>query len=269
MHRVFNFVSYYRLLGFDHIFFWYRPGIDQKPRFDELNALPYVTMTEYTGGGVHDGQMEVEQACLSRTEFATNYTWALPIDLDEYLWYKWREPIYKFVVRLTDLHYISVGKFMYTQRHAVALERNDSGFGLDRYAFTAGSYCHGYPGLSFCPTWLGRSKILVKPSVHKSVLIHGVNDSHLRPGGTHLFPVDAHLKEWPTYLASSVNTTVRPDRTPFYVSRGDEVDTHSTMESHAMTEDGRVPFVYDDQLHEWFRFVAQGCPRHYESNIHH
>jgi hypothetical protein len=33
------------------------------------------------------------------------------------------------------------------------------------------------------------------------------------------------LKEWPpTYLASSVDTTARPDRIPFYVSREDELE---------------------------------------------
>jgi hypothetical protein len=262
MQKVFNFVSYYRLLGFDHIFFWYRPDIAQRPRFDELKALPYVTLTEYTGGGEHDGQLVVEHECLSRAEFAANYTWAFPIDLDEYLWYRWSEPIYKFVVhQLADFHYVSIGKSIYTQRHAVALERNDSGFGLDRYAFTAGSYCYNHPKEYYCPTWRGRAKILVQPSIHNVVLIHGYNDLHLHPGGTHLLPIYAHLKEWPTYLASSVNTTVRPDRIPFFVSREDEVDTHSTMEAHVKTENGLVPLWYDDRLQDWFRFVAQGCPR--------
>jgi hypothetical protein len=264
MQKIFNFVSYYRLLGFDHVFFWYRPNIAQRPQFDELKALPYVTLTEYTGGGEHEGQMVVEEACLSQPKFAANYTWAFPIDLDEYLWYRWSEPIYKFVVhRLADFHYVSIGKSIYTQRHAVALERNDSGFGLDRYAFTAGSYCYNHPKEYYCPTWRGRAKILVQPSLHNVVLIHGYNDLHLHPGGTHLLPIYAHLKEWPTYLASSVNTTVRPDRIPFYVSREDEVDTHSTMESHVQTEDGLVPLWYDDRLRDWFSFVAQGCPQGY------
>jgi hypothetical protein len=154
-------------LGFDHSFSWYRPDIAHRPLFDKLKALPYVTLTEYTGDGVHDGQLIVEQACLSQAKFAANYSWAFPIDLDEYLWYEWREPIYMFIAnRLPDLHYVSIGKYMYTQRHAVTLERNDSGFGLDRYAFTAGSYCYQDHGKSYCPTWIGRAKILVKPSVH-------------------------------------------------------------------------------------------------------
>jgi hypothetical protein len=96
MQKVFSFVSSYRLLGFDHIFFWYRPHIALSPRFDELKALPYVTLTEYTGGGEHDGQFVVEEACLSQAKFAANYTWALSIDLDEYLWYRWRGGIYTF-----------------------------------------------------------------------------------------------------------------------------------------------------------------------------
>jgi hypothetical protein len=273
MDKVFSFVSYYRLLGFDHIFFWYRPGIAELPRFDELQALPYVTLTEYTGQGVHHGQTVVESKCLTRPEFAANYTWAFPIDLDEYLWYTWREPIYNYIVnRLANLSYVSIGKYMYTQRHAVTLERNDSGFGLDRFAFTAGSYCYGFAGMYACPGWRGRAKVLVKPSVHKCVNIHGCNDSQSKPGGTHLLSPDIHLKEWPTYLtysSSNFNTTVRPDRIPFYVSRADEVDTHFTMEGHAKTEGGLVPLWYDESLQDWFRFVAQGCPRDYQSISQH
>jgi hypothetical protein len=210
--------------------------------------------------------VEVEHECLSQAKFAANYTWALPIDLDEYLWYNHKEPIYKYVVnRLADFHYVSLGKYVYTRKHAVALERNDSGFCLDRYAFTAGSYCYQKrPKDKVCPMWMGRAKVLVQPSRHDKVLIHGYKNWHTRPGGTHLRPVEAHLKEWPKYLSSSVNTTVRPDRTPFYVSRVEEVDTYHVMESHAKTRGGRVAFRYDGGLHDWFRFVAQGCPRDYQ-----
>jgi hypothetical protein len=265
MDKVFRFVSYYRLLGFDHIFFWYRPHIALIPRFDELKALPYVTLTKYTGGGVHDGQKEVERACLSRAEFAGNFTWAFPIDLDEFLWYKQREPIYKLIAhQLLDLDYISIGKYMYTQRHAATLERNDSGFGLDRYAFTAETYCYRKSGRPYCPTWLGRSKVLVKPSVHNVTMIHGYNNLHLRVGGTHLLPEEVHLKEW-KYNLNPLVTTVRTNRETFFVSGGDQVDTHSTMESHNLTKDGLVPFYFDDKLQGWFRFVAQGCPPSSES----
>jgi hypothetical protein len=117
MQKVLSFVSYYRLLGFDHIYFWYRPDIALRPRFDQLKALPYVTLTEYAGGGEHDGQFVVEHACLSQAKFATNYTWALTIDLDEYLWYSWRGPIYTFIAHiLANFHYVSIGKYMYTRR---------------------------------------------------------------------------------------------------------------------------------------------------------
>jgi hypothetical protein len=57
----------------------------------------------------------------------------------------------------SDLHYVSLGKVMYTQRHVVLLV-NDSGFGLDRYAFTAPIVT--VVSLSFARR-LGRSKISV------------------------------------------------------------------------------------------------------------
>jgi hypothetical protein len=45
----------------------------------------------------------------------------LSIGLDEYLWYKRREPIYMYItkIQLADLANVSIGKYMYLQRHAV------------------------------------------------------------------------------------------------------------------------------------------------------
>jgi hypothetical protein len=138
--KIFSWVCYYRLLGFDHVFFWYRRDMAQRPYSDEVKAFPYVTLMEYTGSAHRThGQVEAEHACLSQTKFAANYSWALPVDLDECLWHTNNEPIYKYVVnRLDDFHYVWLGKYMYTRRHAVALERNDSGFCLDRYMLSRG-----------------------------------------------------------------------------------------------------------------------------------
>jgi hypothetical protein len=50
LEKVLSFVSYYRLLGFDRIFLWYEPemrdGKRTSAQFKQLEALPYVTLTE-------------------------------------------------------------------------------------------------------------------------------------------------------------------------------------------------------------------------------
>ena len=43
---VLQWAAYNRLLGFDHIFMWYRPEMMNNARFQELKSLPYVTLTE-------------------------------------------------------------------------------------------------------------------------------------------------------------------------------------------------------------------------------
>jgi hypothetical protein len=71
LRRFLNFVSYHRLLGFEHFFFWYEANIAELPLFDTLRALPYVTMTEYIApkghlvyGKAYHGQLLVQELCL-------------------------------------------------------------------------------------------------------------------------------------------------------------------------------------------------------------
>jgi Glycosyltransferase family 92 len=166
--------------------------VDQLPRFKELVALPYVTMTRYTIPAHagrdkkyyrYHGQGYVEHACMSESRFAANYSWALPIDVDEYLWFNKQQSIQDF---LTDYEaqnytYISLGKYHYSTLHVYNNSDNrknnndaniDSGFGLEKWPFTPGPYCFGRGGLSSCPTWMGRCKVLAKPSKFQSVNVH-------------------------------------------------------------------------------------------------
>ncbi|KAL7559556.1 hypothetical protein ACA910_009957 [Epithemia clementina (nom. ined.)] len=142
------FVSYYRLLGFDHVFLWYLPHIAHVPGFDPLASLPYVTLTEYhhSDYDYYHGQYVAMQECLNNTQFARLYDWALMVDADEFLWLNntsnrnnnnsssnsssnnqtsrniiktWMvdngyHPLY---------HYLSFGKYMYTTKH-IWIEHN-------------------------------------------------------------------------------------------------------------------------------------------------
>jgi len=134
---LFAFVSYYRLLGFDHIFFWYRPHVANVPRFEELIRLPYVTLTEHTGGGRNEGQLEVEKECLSNSTYAADYNWALTVDADEFLWFNSHVSVKDFLSGYdSNYTFLSFGKWMYTTMHRVRL-KEDSGFGLDSSSRTA------------------------------------------------------------------------------------------------------------------------------------
>jgi hypothetical protein len=264
LNRMFPFVSYYRLMGFDHVFLWYQPHVAGTPRFEELAALPYVTMTEYAGDAPEFGQHVAEQACMGQPEFAANYTWALPIDVDEYLWLDKPESIQSFLARkANDLHYISIGKRMYTHQYSVEATTPDSGFGLDRFSYTAGDYCYQNPIKRTCPTWKGRSKVLVRPSKHpRGVRIHGYASWAIRPGGTHMNPDIMHLKEWPSMMRTEQDntTTLMPNRDTIHVRNQSQVKTHHTMEGQRKQRDGTVAFKVDERLQYWFRFVAQGAP---------
>jgi len=281
---IFAFVSYYRLLGFDHVFFWYRPEVAKLQRFQQLHDLPYVTMTQYDGGGREHGQEIVHHLCLKNDTYAGTYDWALIIDIDEYLWFKKKQSIKSFILEyqlIRNKTYISFGKWMYTVKHSTTTL--DSGFGLDEYPYTvAKSYCifkndtsKWYAmGASYCPTFQGRAKILIKvthyPTFYTKFLIHG--DPKVVPNSSiHVDLREAHLKEWchlmsvKNYRAGKSRIIIRND-TRFPVPNEKYVDTHSTMKSHEKEKDGKLYFYFDKNLQEWMTFVAQGCPTLSDNN---
>jgi len=270
---IFAFVSYYRLIGFDHIFFWYRKEITALHRFQELRNLPYVTMTQYNGGGREHGQEVVHRLCLQKSIYAASYDWAFIIDIDEFLWLKEKQSIKSFILHYQKLKttYISFGKWMYTLKHSTKLLALDSGFGLDAYPYTAKSYClfnNGTAkrfsmGSSYCPTWEGRSKTLVKvknyPISKTGFRIHG-NPMMVR-NSIHLDVNEAHLKEWCHLMSGShAGESIIRNDTRFAVPNETFVETHTPMQSHVRDKDGKLYFYFDNTLQEWMTYVAQGCP---------
>jgi hypothetical protein len=169
----FAWVSYYRLLGFDHIFLWYEDNVSKQPRFDQLEALPYVTLTPHNGGSneVYHGQTTVERECFAMANHS-GFDWALAVDVDEYIWFQKPQSIQDFLAHYEQqgYTYISLGKHHYSTRHVyngtttTRPPSTDAGFGLEQYPYTPGPYCYGQRGNSKCPTWKGRCKVLAKPS---------------------------------------------------------------------------------------------------------
>jgi Glycosyl transferase family 2 len=264
LRRVVHWAMYYKALGFDHVFLWHNPDVEGQPHFDELQALPFVTLgvANETADSYY-GQHRVEGECF--TISARNYTWAFAIDADEYLWLARHHDVKEFLAANDDCKYLSFGKWMYTPRYSDDRQQQESLFGgVNRLAFTPRSCCRKPPGAPRCPTWKGRSKVMARPQYHKTVGgIHGEPGKHA--DSLHFHTRDAHLKEWPGLLAYPLNrTTARPSAS-FVVDPGDEAEirdlnVHWLFEAHKLNANGTVTMHYDRKLNEWFEAIAARQP---------
>lgn len=66
-------------MGFDHIFMFYRPDVANLPRFEELQSLPYVTLTRQSQGtrSNYFNQDITDEMCLGQEKYAASYDWVL------------------------------------------------------------------------------------------------------------------------------------------------------------------------------------------------
>jgi hypothetical protein len=66
-------------MGFDHIFMFYRPEVTDLPRFEELQSLPFVTLTKQTKGfrSNYFNQDMTDEMCLGLERYAASYDWVL------------------------------------------------------------------------------------------------------------------------------------------------------------------------------------------------
>jgi hypothetical protein len=273
LHHVAKWARYNYLLGFDHVFIWYLPPVVNYTGFTELNSLPYVTLQVTQAGTAdahwksvpeeHGNQRQLILQCLNND--AAAYDWVLFGDCDEFLWFNERIGLQEFLRQQHNMTYLSFGKFEYSRKDVVAEDNvEDSGFGLDKYAWTAGSYCKppnwkkqpAEIGSPYCPANRGRSKVMLRPSIYNWTDIHG---STKRPasnkGQVHFHTDRAHLKEW-VHLFNTYETTERPPYTDFVVSNQREVSVHHLKSSFAANANGTYTMHYDDQLSTWFQFVA-------------
>ena len=164
-HRVLSFVSYYRLLGFQHVFLWIERrsssstnttttsqqhrrrrrggGVSWTPlQYQQLQSLKYVTLTEYnttTSSSIsssknknridYHGQSAVQDMCRSDPNFAANYDWNLVVDVDEYLWLGHQHrTVQEFMDEYNPNNqytYISFGKWQYSPVNILKDEYDD------------------------------------------------------------------------------------------------------------------------------------------------
>lgn len=299
-------------MGFDRIFVFYRPEIQQLPFWEELRALPYVTLTEQPLGSPIDNynQTGTESLCLTDNQFGAKYDWVFFADVDEYLWFDELISVKQFLQRHKHRSYLSFGKQMHSLSNRVMntniqnangnsqqrqsnlanqeyiSAKNTSSFAVADYPFYMKHFClhKSRKNHPICPTWRGRAKVMVRPTVHTKINVHGTfyhnqldhddaknttdnnNSSPLvdTGGGTriHFHPDVAHIKEWPEIFDAHTVTRRTPER--FVVTSQDEVHIHNIHtgflplegdEGNFLVANGQWQVEYDSDLRHWFDFV--------------
>ena len=275
LNRVLSFVSFYRLLGFGHIFFWYEEeSLSWSPKDALLGNLSYVTLTpnsQSQRGGYH-GQAEVQRACRTEAQYGASFDWILVVDADEFLWLGPNSTtVQDFVRQSPHITYYSFGKWQYSANRAISIaEEKDAGFGLDNLPFTLGRYCYSNPNSDSCPDWQGRSKVLSMPSRHpEDIPVHGSSEilaSHDHEA-VHYDHHMAHIKEWPGVAEAPHGQSIRPsdftgkhviirEAQTFMESKDVYLGVHWQAEAFPVLPNGMLLVIYDDQLSPWFQRVA-------------
>jgi Glycosyltransferase family 92 len=284
-----SFVSaYHRLLGFDAFYFFYRDEVLSLPRFDELRAIPFVTLIPWNDIGTRESYYNqasgTEVECL--TNYAHHYDWVFIADVDEFLWLgpdamTQQHSVKDLLYLHRDMTYLSFGKRMYSLSHRVDMEATNyyldtsasqPHFAVSDYPyFMDGYFCHhkGFRrGDPFCPKWRGRSKVMVRPQNHTFIDVHGTFHHPLDPsqGTIHFHPDVYHVKEFP-HIFVPHNITRHP------LGNSEEMDftIHSEVEVHIHNiHTGYLPIStdpitgeetflvrYDSNLTGWFQYVMQ------------
>lgn len=268
LHRTFSFVSYYRLLGFEHFFFWYEPetlawSASEIRRFENL---PYVTLTKYDATNYDDipyhGQAIVQKQCLGDPKYAALFDWVLAADVDEFLWLGPNVgTVQDFVRQQPNITYYSFGKWQYaTKVSSPPRKSGNFAFGLESFPFTPGRYCYKDPEAESCPTWTGRSKILLKPSLYpSSKSIHGEWGPLYKRSGeaVHYNHQLAHLKEWPGIGLlgdSEMTETIEPQS--FLVDIKKPIGVHHQAFSFPRLPNQTLFVKYDEGVIPWLQGVA-------------
>jgi hypothetical protein len=275
LNRVLSFVSFYRLLGFGHIFFWYEEeSLAWSPNDSLLGNLSYVTLipnSQSQRNGYH-GQAEVQRACRTDTQYGASYDWILVVDADEFLWLGPNTTtVQDFVLQSPQITYYSFGKWQYSTNRAISIaEEEDAGFGLNNLPFTLGRYCYSEPNSRSCPDWQGRSKVLSMPSRYPDdIPVHG--SSHILASrdheAVHYDHHMAHIKEWPGVAEAPHGQSIQQSdftgksfivREPqtFMESKDVFLGVHWQAEAFPVLPNGTLLVIYDDQLSSWLQSVA-------------
>jgi hypothetical protein len=284
MTRVALWVAYHRLLGFDHVFLYYHDVIADFLGFDELESLPYLTMTPMKGKVVefpeksinstsgtripyfrfvgedmhHADQHALELECFNK--HAKDYDWVLIADIDEYLSFNEEMGVKDFIAKYSDesTKSLGVGKKMYTL--AVRADTAvDSGFGLDNYPFTPGIYClinfHKHPleSRKECSGHHGSTKLILRPQNYSEGL-YGAHGVFREPGKKQINTDIARIREY-QFIHQRVNATYH-EKVDFLVTSGVGLRLMYFDKAFQQNKNGTWTIHYDDEPSKWYQYVA-------------
>lgn len=143
MERIIHWAKYHYDLGFDDVFIWYIPEMQNHSGFSKLQQLPYVTLLPNTVGkprrypngylrmnrDAPGSQLDCEKWCLR--EAAVHHGWVLWADADEFLWFNESLGVHEFTEAYgRNNTWLSFGKWMYTLNHAVETKNDKILYGL-------------------------------------------------------------------------------------------------------------------------------------------
>jgi hypothetical protein len=285
MNRVALWVAYNRLLGFDHFFLYYHDVIADFPGFDELQSLPYLTMTPMKGkvtefraksqnatNGTripysrfageslkHRNQNALERECFNK--HAHDYDWVSIVDIDEYLSFNEEIGVKDFIAKYSDdsTKSIGIGKKMYTLS-ARAADTVDSGFGLDEYPFSPGIYCTSDQPLpkrnrKQCSGYYGSTKLILRPQNHsEGIGTHGPRHPNRKAGEIQINTDIAHFMEYP-FMHQRVNATYH-EKEDFLVTSGVGLRLTNFDNGYQPNENGTWTIQYDNEPSKWYKYVA-------------
>jgi len=271
MKLVLQWVAYNRLLGFDHIYMFYRPEVARLDGFEDLRSLPYVSLNERVRGKLksHYDQWGAETECLREPKYGAKYDWVMSADLDEYLQFNRTMGLKEFLQEHHQMTYLTFGKYMYTLDHRVDVEltnhvidaSSNDHFAVSHYPYHMKHYCYARRNphrmsSPICPTWHGRSKLIVRPKHHDRFDIHGsVKDPKPEEGMLAVHPYEARFAEF-IDLFSLHNVTQHADRKNFVIQYEHEVHIHEmTRAFKPMDDQGHYLIEYDNWTKTWFDYV--------------
>lgn len=277
---VLQWVAYNRLLGFDHIYMHYRPEVTDLPRWDELQKLPFVSLTLNLDGTRDNyyNQDQTDRQCL-RNLAKLNYDWVMVADLDEYLRFPHGSKGVKHFLHAQTANnrtYLSFAKHMHTLDHRIdrdatnyrlldgTVEQDDATqvpFVLQQYPFYMDNFCYSpkRQGAMYCPTWQGRAKVIVNPAHFQDIQVHGtIFRMQKLPWAQHFIASHhrAYFMEWP-YLLSAHNVTQHENGKSFSVRQEEEVHIHNLNNAFKPNRDGSFTVYYDDKLEKWFSAIVE------------
>jgi hypothetical protein len=283
MTRVALWVAYNRLLGFDHVFLWYHDVIADFPGFDELESLPYVTLTPIKGKIVElpgkspnstngtsipysdfygeGNQKALEKECFNKR--AKDYDWVMIADIDEYLSFNENIGVKDFIAKHSDdrTKSLGIGKKMYTL--SARADTVDSGFGLDNYPFSPGIYCtidmpkFRMKSRKECSGYYGSTKLILRPQYHsKGIRVHGPPQPSKKAGQIQINTDVARFMEY-QFMHQRVNATYH-EKEDFLVSAGAGVGLRLVYfdDAYQQNENGTWTVQYDDEPSKWYQYVA-------------